>query len=176
MELWLALDNIRSTYNVGAILRTADGFGVAKAIFSGYTPRVDDMRVLPHLRDKLNKQIAKTALGAERYVNFYASDDIKSELEKLKDDGFSVVGLENNIEDTRLISLVPENYERIRRALGDKVVLVLGEEMKGIDYSLYDIFDMFLEILMEGKKESFNVSVATGIAVYALKNLEHQKA
>ena len=52
MDLILVLDNIRSTYNVGAILRTAEGFGVRKVILSGYTPRFNDDKVLPHLREK----------------------------------------------------------------------------------------------------------------------------
>ena len=65
MKLVLVLDNIRSTYNVGAILRTAEGLGVEKVILSGYTPRVHDSKLLPHLREKLDKEIHKTALGAE---------------------------------------------------------------------------------------------------------------
>ncbi|MBQ1387681.1 TrmH family RNA methyltransferase, partial [Candidatus Saccharibacteria bacterium] len=63
MKTVLVLDNIRSCYNVGAILRTAEGFGVEKVILSGYTPRVHDVNLLPHLREKLDKEIHKTALG-----------------------------------------------------------------------------------------------------------------
>ena len=66
MEMILVLDNIRSAYNVGAILRTAEGFGVEKVILSGYTPRYDDTALLPHLREKQNRMIHKTALGAEK--------------------------------------------------------------------------------------------------------------
>ena len=72
----LVLDNIRSTYNVGAILRTAEGFGVDKVLLSGYTPRINDERVLPHLREKLNHEIHKTALGAEEMLDIYSSGDI----------------------------------------------------------------------------------------------------
>ena len=98
MDLILVLHNIRSTHNVGSILRTADGVGVKKVVFSGYTPRIDDERVLPYLRERLNKQIEKTALHADEYVENYACDDIKSELEKFKKDGWTIVGLENNLE------------------------------------------------------------------------------
>lgn len=168
MELILVLDNIRSTYNVGAILRTAEGLGAKRAILSGYTPRVHDKNLLPHLREKLDKEIHKTALGAEDMLDVYSSDDIFSELKSLKEQGWQVVGLENNIEETNLIKL---NDKRLETELSDRIVLVLGEEVKGIDYSLYDMIDLFVEIPMKGKKESFNVSVAAGIAMYGIMNL-----
>ena len=168
MELILVLDNIRSTYNVGAILRTAEGLGISRVILSGYTPRVNDANLLPHLREKLNHEIHKTALGAEKMLDIYASDDIISDLKNLKKEGWRIVGLENNIENRELIKL---NDKGLKTKLTDKVVLILGEEVNGIDYSLYDIIDLFLEIPMKGKKESFNVSVAAGIAMYAIMNL-----
>lgn len=168
MELILVLDNIRSTYNVGAILRTAEGLGISRVILSGYTPRVNDANLLPHLREKLNHEIHKTALGAEKMLDIYASDDIIFDLKNLKKEGWQIVGLENNIEDGELIKL---NDKGLKSKLTDKVILILGEEVNGIDYSLYDIIDLFLEIPMKGKKESFNVSVAAGIAMYAIMNL-----
>lgn len=165
MKLILVLDNIRSTYNVGAILRTAEGLGVEKVILSGYTPRFNDERVLPHLREKLNREIHKTALGAEEMLEVYASDDIFSELMRLKEEGYQILGLENNIEDGRLMKI---DDTSLSDRFSDRVVLLLGEEVNGIDNSLYDIIDLFLEIPMRGKKESFNVSVAAGIAMYQL--------
>ena len=63
------------------------------------------------------------------------------------------------------------NDKNLKAKLSDKVVLILGEEVNGIDYSLYDIIDLFVEISMRGKKESFNVSVAAGIALYGIMNL-----
>ena len=72
----MALHNIRSCYNVGAILRTCEGFGVLRVILSGYTPRVGDKNLLPHLREKLDHEIHKTALGAEEMLDIYACDDI----------------------------------------------------------------------------------------------------
>ena len=165
MEIILALHDIRSTYNVGAILRSAEGFGVSKVVLSGYTPRVHDTNLLPHLREKLDKEIHKTALGAENMLDIYASDDIKAELNHYKEQGYQIVGLENNITDGRLMTL---GSEKFKSALKDKIVLLLGEEVHGIDYSLYDIIDLFVEIPMRGQKESFNVSVATGIALFGL--------
>ena len=159
------LDNIRSTYNVGAILRTAEGFGVEKVILSGYTPRVHDANLLPHLRDKLDREIHKTALGAEDMLEIYSSGDIISDLTNLKKQGWQIVGLENNVENVPIYAL---SNHKTKEELTDKIVLILGEEVNGIDYSLYDIIDLFVEIPMKGKKESFNVSVAAGIALALL--------
>ena len=100
-------------------------------------------------------------------LDIYSSDDIISELKKLHDDGWQIVGLENNISDVPLFAL---NDSALKSALKNKVVLVLGEEVSGIDNSLYDIIDLFVEIPMRGQKESFNVSVAAGIAIYGIMN------
>lgn len=168
VRMILVLDNIRSTYNVGAILRTAEGFGVEKVILSGYTPRVHDTNLLPHLRAKLDKEIHKTALGAEDMLEVYSCSNIILELKNLKKQGWMIVGLENNIGEPNLVEL---NSLEMNKRLSDKVVLVLGEEVRGIDYSLYDLIDLFVEIPMKGQKESFNVSVAAGIAIYGIMNL-----
>lgn len=166
MQIQLVLHNIRSVYNVGAILRTAEGLGVEKVVFSGYTPRYNDMKLLPHLREKLNCQIAKAALGAEEMVPQLTVDNLTTWLTKQKSTGWTVLGLENNLtlaEESRKILLgapVP----------AEKVVLVLGEEVKGIPDYIRELCSFFLEIAMVGRKESFNVSVATGIAVWGLIN------
>lgn len=165
MEMVVSLHNIRSCYNVGAILRTCEGFGVSRVILSGYTPRVHDTNLLPHLRDKLDREIHKTALGAEDMLDVYSCDDILTELRSLKEQGYQIIGLENNIENVLIYKLSDPKFEKL---LSDKVVLVLGEEVEGIDYSLYDIIDLFVEIPMRGQKESFNVSVAAGIALYGI--------
>jgi tRNA G18 (ribose-2'-O)-methylase SpoU len=167
MEITVVLHNIRSTYNVGAILRTAEGFGAKRVVLSGYTPRVHDANLLPHLRAKLDKEIHKTALGAEDMLDIYSSGDIFSTLNDLRAQGWQLVGLENNLTDPRLISL---NSQALKSKLTDKVVLILGEEVHGIEDSLREIMDVFVEIPMRGQKESFNVSVAAGIAMYAIIN------
>ena len=167
MKMIVVMHNIRSCYNVGAILRTCEGFGVERVVLSGYTPRVHDDNLLPHLREKLDKEIHKTALGAEDMLDVYSCDDIISELKNLQEQGWQIVGLENNIKSEKLVRL---NDKGLKDKLSDKVVLVLGEEVKGIDYSLHDIIDLFVEIPMRGQKESFNVSVAAGIAIYGIMN------
>ena len=164
MEVVLVLHNIRSCYNVGAILRTAEGFGVSSVVLSGYTPRIHDPDLLPHLREKLDKEIHKTALGAEDMIKTEVAEDLKALLLSYKAQNFKIVGLENNINrDIRQI-----NDLGLKERLGQKVVLVLGEEVSGIPEDFYDLMDLFVEIPMKGQKESFNVSVAAGIALYAL--------
>lgn len=150
--------NIRSTHNVGSIFRTCEGFGVKRLILSGYTPYPshDGDSRLPHIAQKLTNQIQKTALGAEKLVPFEYSPE--PPIDSLKREGYTVVGLE---QDTRSIML--NDYSP-----SEKTVLLLGEEVEGIEHSLRDACDVLLEIPMQGRKESFNVSVATGIALYAL--------
>jgi len=150
--------NIRSTHNVGAIFRTAEGFGISKIILSGYTPYPNithDPR-LPHISQKLTSQIHKTALGAEELVPFEHIE--LPPLESLKKDGYRVVGLEQANRSVTLKEYISP----------DKIALLIGEEVHGIEQDLLDQCEDIIEIPMVGKKESFNVSVATGIALYAL--------
>lgn len=150
--------NIRSTHNVGAIFRTSEGFGVRKIILSGYTPYptvANDSR-LPHIHRKLTDQIHKTALGAETLVPF--SYQATPDLDTLRTEGYRIVGLEQDPQSIMLPDYHPT----------DKIALLLGEEVKGITTDLREHCDDLIEIPMVGKKESFNVSVATGVALYAL--------
>lgn len=172
VEIILVLHNIRSAYNVGAILRTAEGIGVKRVVCSGYTPRYEDSALLPHLREKLNHQIEKAALGAEKMLEIEnLAPDEKSLLTFLEKcatiERYTVVGLENNLAVSELSKrrILGKNAD-----FGDKVVLILGEEVAGIPPVLRQKVDFFVEIPMFGQKESFNVSVATGIALWALKN------
>lgn len=165
MAIKVVLHNIRSCYNVGAILRTAEGFGVDQVVLSGYTPRIHDPSPLPHLRNKLDREIHKTALGAEELVDIYSSHDILKELRDWHKQGWMIIGLENNIQNK---AILPLNDPHLEQKLPKDIVLILGEEVSGIPNSLHDIIDLFLEIPMRGKKESFNVSVAAGIAIYQL--------
>lgn len=171
MRLVLVLNNIRSTYNVGAILRTAEGLGVAKVVYAGYTPRYDDNSLLPHLRAKLNRQIERSAIGAEKMVAQETASDLEKWLDAQKEAYWTVVGLENNLapeEQERRVILDSESEQKLA---ADKIVLVLGEEVNGIPASIREKMDYFLEIPMAGRKESFNVSVATGIALWGLSKL-----
>lgn len=157
-EIIVIAHNIRSTHNIGAIFRTSEGFGVSKIIISGYSPYPElaiDAR-LPHISEKLTSQIHKTALGAETIVPFEYQEN--PDIESLKQQGYTIVGLE---QDARSIML--DKYK-----VPSKLVLLLGEEVEGITNNMRELCDDLIEIPMVGQKESFNVSVATGIALYAL--------
>lgn len=150
--------NIRSTHNVGAIFRTAEGFGVNKIILSGYTPypTIKNDSRLPHISSKLTNQIHKTALGAELTVPFEALP--LPPIDNLKQSGYKIVGLEQ-AED----SIKMPDYKA-----PEKIALIIGEEVDGISTELLAQCDNIIEIPMFGEKESFNVSVATGIALYQI--------
>jgi len=160
-EIIVIAHNIRSTHNVGAIFRTAEGFGINKIILSGYTPypRTSNDARLPHIAEKLTSQIHKTALGAEGIVEFEYTE--LPPLSSLKEAGYRIIGLE---QAARSISL-PDYHAK------GKVALLLGEEVHGIEAELLNQCDDIIEIPMVGQKESFNVSVATGIALYQLSLL-----
>ena len=157
-EVIVIAHNIRSTHNVGSIFRTAEGFGVSRLILSGYTPypRITGDTRLPHISDKLTAQIHKTALNAETMVPFEYHEEL--DLSDLRDQGYRLVALELNAG-----SIPIQNY----KAPG-KIALLLGEEVAGISEELLAQCDDILEIPMRGKKESYNVSVSAGIALYAL--------
>lgn len=169
MRITLVLHNIRSTYNVGAILRTAEGLGVRRVVFSGYTPRYNDSRLLPHLRAKLDCQIAKSALGAEELVPQLPVDDLPVWLKSERQSGQTVIGLENNLSAAEAPRRLILGQPWPEYGLED-VILLLGEEVHGIPAELRSRLDYFLEIPMSGRKESFNVSVATGIALWGLQH------
>ena len=157
-KITLILHNIRSTHNVGAIFRTAEGFGVEQIILSGYTPypklSKQDQR-LPHIADKLTQQIHKTALGAEGMVSFEYVEDIET---WLIHNTLPLIALEQSPTSVMLPDITPPA----------EFALLLGEEVHGITPELLAQCDQTIEIPMFGQKESFNVSVAAGIALYAL--------
>lgn len=156
-QITLILHNIRSSHNVGSIFRSAEGFGVRKIIVSGYTPypRVDNDSRLPHIADKLTQQIHKTALGAEAMVPFTYYESLD---DWLASNTLPLYALEQASNSVNLREFVP----------ADEFALLLGEEVHGIEPQYLEKCDTILEIPMAGAKESFNVSVATGIALYVL--------
>ena len=157
-EIIVIAHNIRSTHNVGAIFRTSEGFGVKQIILSGYTPypKIAADSRLPHIAEKLTAQIHKTALGAETLVEF--THQISPDLKRLHEEGYIIVGLEQAKTAIPLPEYNPPT----------KIALLIGEEVHGINEDLLEQCDTLIEIPMRGQKESFNVSVATGIALYAL--------
>jgi tRNA G18 (ribose-2'-O)-methylase SpoU len=158
----LLLHDIRSVHNVGSIFRTADAFGVSKIYLSGYTPAPLDRF------GRMRSDLAKVALGAEKNVPWEAlGNELKTVVnfvKKIKKDGVQIVALE---QDPRAIS--PKDAMSIISE--SSFLLILGREVEGIDSIFLDLADSIVEIPMSGKKESLNVSVAAGIALFALKNI-----
>ena len=157
-EIIVLAHNIRSTHNVGAIFRTSEGFGAAHIICSGYTPypAIEHDSRLPHIAEKLTKQIHKTALGAETMVPFRYIETIDEWLSSNPD--MPVIALEQSPDSVMLNDFTAP----------EKFALLLGEEVHGTPPELLKRCDAVVEIPMFGYKESFNVSVACGIALYGL--------
>jgi len=155
--------NLRSTHNVGSILRTADGLGVEKIYLTGYTPypTVDGDSRLPHLAAKIDKQIAKTALGAEKSVTWEYSDQLESVIKKLKSSDYKVVALEQS----------PKSIPLDEFKASGRVAVIVGREVEGLEPEVLNLVDTIIEIPMHGQKESFNVAIAAAIAAYYLKKL-----
>ncbi|HSX43464.1 MAG TPA: TrmH family RNA methyltransferase [Candidatus Saccharimonadales bacterium] len=154
--------DIRSTHNVGSLLRTCEGLGVSHVYFTGYTPYpfiADDTDRLPHITAKLSAQIHKTALGAETLVPWSHHTDVCALIAQLKTEGYIVAALEQGERSTTL----PEYHAP------DKLALLLGREVEGIDPELLQACDTLLEIPMDGQKESFNVVQAAAMALYQLR-------
>ena len=150
--------NIRSTHNVGALFRTCEGLGVTKIILSGYTPypRIPHDDRLPHIANKIHAQIEKTALGTIKTLPYQLAEH--PPIDDLKSQSYRIIALEQNERSTMLPDYNPPM----------KIALLLGEEVNGIEESLLKQCEDIIEIPMYGVKESFNVSVAAGMALYGL--------
>lgn len=157
-QIVLIAHNVRSCHNVGSLLRTAEGLGVHKVYLSGYTPYPQGQKDtrLPHEAAKLHKQIAKTALGAEASQAWEHVDSIQDLLMQLKTQGYMVAAVEQSETSVPLPSFKAP----------DKLVLIVGREVEGIEQEILAACQYILEIPMFGKKESFNVVQAAAMALY----------
>lgn len=144
-ESLLWIHDMRSLHNVGSIFRTADAFGIKGLILSGYTPQPP------------RAEISKTALGADEYVHWIYFSNIDQVLDYLREENYILVGLEQTTASIPIYDL------RLKK--NDKVCLVLGHEISGIDDEIMQFVHKFVEIPQYGRKHSFNVSVSAGIAL-----------
>lgn len=156
-ELYLLIHNIRSVHNVGSIFRTADAAGISKIYLSGYTPAPIDRF------GRIRPDMGKVSLGAENSVKWEvvkesSESSILDFISNLKKDGVKIIALEQNEKSI--------DYKKMK--VGERTLLVLGSEVDGVDSSLLDLCDSIIEIPMRGEKESLNVSVAAGIAMYEI--------
>lgn len=147
----LVLHNVRSAHNVGAIFRTADAMGVSKIYLTGYTPTPIDRF------GREVKEIAKTSLGASRYIS-WEHTTIQKVRKECREKDIQLVALEQDPRAIAIEKFVPRQ----------RCALLVGNEVRGVSKQLRDTSDAILEIPMYGTKESLNVSTATGIALYAL--------
>lgn len=148
MEKIIVLDSIRSMQNVWAIFRNADGAGFNKVIMTGHTPQPP------------RKDISKTAIGAENFIDWEYHKDIGKYLKDLKKQGFQIFSVELDEKSVEYTQLFEENHQ--------KVALVMGNEITWVSQEVLDISDKIVIIPMRWKKESLNVSVAAGIVMYAV--------
>lgn len=154
METALILHNIRSIHNVGSIFRTADGAGVSKIILSGYTPAPIDRFNLPR------KDFTKVSLGAEKTILWVQTKTFGQAVKLLKKENYFIAAVEQDKRSTPLFDFAPPKNQPL--------ALVLGNEVLGISPASLKLCDAILEIPMHGKKESLNVSVTAGIAMFSL--------
>lgn len=150
----LVLHNIRSAHNVGSMFRTADGAGVGRIVLCGYTP--------DHLDPKGRERpdFAKVSLGAQNFVPYSREPQLSDAIAKLKTEGYKVLAIE----------LAPgaTNIYDYKHTQGEKLAIVLGNEVDGIAADDLALCDEVIEIPMRGQKYSLNVSVACGVALFTL--------
>lgn len=147
------LDNIRSAWNVGSIFRTAGGLGISKIHLCGFTPTPE------------NNSVRKTALGADESVKWEYSTNALKTAQMAKGKGYRLIALEQDPLATPINQLIiPESQSNI---------LILGNEVSGVDPDILHRCDYIVNIPMRGKNRSFNVGVAFAIAAYELMNTKN---
>lgn len=148
LPLTIILDDVRSLYNVGSVFRTSDAFRIERIILCGITATPQNSLV----------EIHKTALGAEESVEWIYSDDCVKCVKELNDNGYTTIAVEQVEGSTKLDEFVVDSSARY--------VLVLGNEVKGVNQEVVDICKISLEIPQFGTKHSLNVSVTAGLVIW----------
>lgn len=144
----IVLDNVRSMQNVGSVFRTADAFRFEALELCGITGCPP------------SAEISKTALGAEKSVEWRYEESTLEACRRLKEEGWRLLALEQTHNSIPL--------HEMKVAPGEKVALILGNEVEGVSQDVIDICDASIEIPMEGVKHSLNVAVSAGIAMYEI--------
>jgi 23S rRNA (guanosine2251-2'-O)-methyltransferase len=152
INLRVLLDNVRSAWNVGSIFRSADGFNFQHAYLCGITPTPE------------NTNVRKTALGAEHTVGWSAHKNAVELIGQLKTDGFEIWALEQTKNSTPI-------HSALRRPNAPKkIVLIIGNEVAGVDPGIFEIADRIVHLPMRGRKRSFNAAIAFAIAAQILSS------
>ena len=151
-EIALILHDIRSAQNVGAMFRTAEAAGAGKIYLTGYTPAPLDRF------GRERKDVAKSALGAEKMLPWEVEENISKIISKLKKEGYYLIAIEQSPKSV--------DYKKVKTKA--KTAFIVGNEVTGIPQSILKKCDVVAEIPMKGKKESLNVSVALGVALFRI--------
>ena len=143
------LDNVRSLHNVGSLFRTCDAMAVEKLYLCGITAKP------PH------REIQKTAIGATESVNWEYNEDAISIIHRYKKEGYTIISVEQTSNSTALGNYNWKN---------EKILLIFGNEVDGVQQKIIDLSDFSLEIPQWGTKHSFNITVSAGIILWDLKS------
>lgn len=157
LPVYVVLNSIRSTYNVGSIFRTSDGAMIEKLYLCGYTPYPPKKGLTTG-----KKEILKTALGATESVNWEYVKDPKEVLTKLKQEGIKICALELTDKSQPYYHISTDDFP---------LCLVVGNEITGVSQDLLDLCDFAIQIPQHGIKQSLNVAVAYGIAVFEMRKI-----
>ena len=150
LPVYVVLNSIRSSYNVGSIFRTSDGAMIEKLYLCGYTPHPP------------KKEVLKTALGSQESVKWEYAENPVETVKKLKKQGVKIIALEQTDENIPYYSLSKNDFP---------LCLIVGNEITGVSQELIDLCDAAIEIPQYGIKQSLNVAVAYGIAVFELRKI-----
>lgn len=150
IPLVVVLDNVRSSNNIGSIFRTSDAFLVNKIYLCGICAQPPD------------KEIHKTALGAEYSMHWQYFNTTEEAVLQLKNEGYTIIAVEQVVDSISLPDYSPE--------LNEKVALVFGNEVKGVQQEVVYLCDKTIEIPQFGTKHSFNIAVSAGIVLWELFN------
>jgi tRNA G18 (ribose-2'-O)-methylase SpoU len=154
MPLVVVLDHVRSCNNVGSVFRTSDAMLVRKICLCGITATPPD------------KEIHKTALGAENTIDWQYFKTTEEAIELLKSEGYTIIAIEQVEGSISLNEYLPEPDE--------KLALIFGNEVKGVQQEVVNMCDKTIEIPQFGTKHSFNIAVSAGIVLWDLFNkLKH---
>lgn len=150
----VVIDNLRSVYNVGSIFRTVNAVGIEKIILCGTTPTPLDKK------GERRSDFAKVALGAEDTVVWGYKENTRNIIQELKDSGYYIIAIEQDNSSV--------DYKNVDITGKEDVVFVIGHEVDGITKDVIELSDVVAEIPMIGTKESLNVTIAFGVAVYRI--------
>lgn len=150
----VVLNSIRSSYNVGSMFRTSDGAMIEKLYLCGYTPHPP------------KKEVLKTALGSQDSISWEFEEDSVQVVKQLKSKGYTICALEQT--DSNI------SYSELQRS-NLPLCLIVGNEITGVNQELIDLCDVTIEIPQFGIKQSLNVAVAYGIAIFELRKIYDSK-